>query len=147
MLKISTALANHIAASGSIKDALDGFVVRVYSGTEPATANAALSGNTLLCELSVDKSGVGGTFDGTPVNGILSKDSTETWIGNIIVGEAPSFFRMVDPTDDGTDNASFLRVQGTVGTVGADFLVRSLDFEIGDEQRVDACNIGIPTSV
>ena len=60
MFKISTALANHIAVSGSLKDALDGFVIRIYSGPEPATADAAIAAsptNVLLCTLSVDDTG------------------------------------------------------------------------------------------
>ena len=150
MLKISTALANHLAASGSIKDALDGFVIRVYSGAEPATANAAIAAsptNVLLCTLSVDDSGTGVTFDGTPVNGILSKDSTETWIGDIIANGTASFFRIVAVDDTGAESALLIRVQGSVGTVGADFLVRSTNFVQGEEQRADSCNIGIPMSV
>ena len=150
MFKISTALANHIAVSGSLKDALDGFVIRAYSGPEPATADAAIAAsptNVLLCTLSVDDTGTGGTFDGTPTGGILSKNSTETWIGEIIANGTASFFRMVDPSDTGAESLLLNRLQGSVGLVNADFLVRDVVFVIGEEQRVDSCNIGIPMSV
>ena len=150
MFKISTALANHIAVSGSLKGALDGFVVRVYSGPEPAIANAAIAAsptNVLLCTLSVDDTGTGGTFDGTPTNGILSKTSTETWIGEIIANGTATFFRMVDPSDTGAESLLLNRIQGSVGLVNADFLVRDVVFVQGEEQRVDSCNIGIPMSV
>ena len=150
MFKISTALANHIAVSGSLKDALDGFVIRVYSGPEPATADAAIAAsptNVPLCTLSVDDNGTGGTFDGTPTGGILSKDSTETWIGEIIANGTASFFRMVDPSDTGAESPLLNRLQGSVGLVDADFLVRDVRFVTGETQRVDSCNIGIPMSV
>ena len=150
MFKISTALANHIAVSGSLKGALDGFVIRVYSGPEPATADAAIAApptNVLLCTLSVDDTGTGGTFDGTPTGGILSKDSTETWIGEIIANGTASFFRMVDPSDTGAESPLLNRLQGSVGLVDADFLVRDVRFLKDEEQRVDSCNIGVPMSV
>ena len=95
----------------------------------------------------MDDTGTGGTFDGTPTNGILSKTSTETWIGEIIANGTASFFRMVDPSDTGAESLLLNRLQGSVGLVNADFLVRDVVFVQGEEQRVDSCNIGVPMSV
>ena len=147
--KISTALANHIMAGGSVKDALDGFNLNIYSapGGLPASADAAIgTSDVLLCTLTVDDKGTGGTYDSTAVAGILSKLSTETWLGTIIANGTAAYYRQVDPTDPGTASTSHIRTQGSVGTVNADFLVKSTVFVTGEEQRCDTCNIGMPLS-
>jgi hypothetical protein len=50
-LRISTALANHLLQHGSLKNALQGGKIEIYSGAQPATADAAVSG-TLLCTIT-----------------------------------------------------------------------------------------------
>lgn len=47
-IRFSTALANFVLAGGSYKDALQGGQLLVYSGAQPATADAAPTG-TMLC--------------------------------------------------------------------------------------------------
>jgi len=51
-LKLSTALRNAMLESQPLKLAMDNCVLKVYSGTQPATADAAPTG-TLLCTYSV----------------------------------------------------------------------------------------------
>lgn len=50
-ITISTARKN--ARADALLDVLNGGTVRIYSGTRPATPDTALSGNTLLAELSM----------------------------------------------------------------------------------------------
>lgn len=50
-LRLSTALRNHVLSGGSVKDSLQGGKVLVYSGAQPATADAAPTG-TLLCTVT-----------------------------------------------------------------------------------------------
>lgn len=47
-LRLSTGLINKLADSYSLKDALAGFVIDVYSGTQPATPDTAASGTLLV---------------------------------------------------------------------------------------------------
>ncbi len=53
--RISTGLRNFLSESGSLKDALHGGKILVYSGSQPTTADAAPTG-TLLCTFT-DNSG------------------------------------------------------------------------------------------
>ena len=147
MFKISTGLANHLMASGSLKAGFDGKVIRIYSGPEPASANAALTLGTthmVLCVLSKDGGGQGLKLDGTPVSGIIKKDSDEVWRGTIVANGVASFFRVGDVNDTDEENPLLVRMQGSVGTVNADFLVSNVTMVAGEEQRCDSCNIGIP---
>ncbi|MGZ8317510.1 MAG: hypothetical protein ACXWVD_00275 [Telluria sp.] len=54
-LRLSTALRNLMLGGGSLKDSLQGGKIKIYSGTQPATADAAPTG-TLLCTIT-DASG------------------------------------------------------------------------------------------
>jgi len=54
-LRLSAGLRNFINQNGSIRDALQGGEIQIYSGTQPATADTAISG-TLLATIT-DNSG------------------------------------------------------------------------------------------
>lgn len=144
--KLSTGLRNHILATGSLKNALDGGVLRVYAGTEPATADAAIDAVTLLVTISNNGGGTGINFDATPANGVISKNPGETWKGTIVTSGTAAFFRFSSLNDNGSSSTNEKRVQGTVGTIMADLLVSNATFTQGNERVIDAFAIGIPAS-
>jgi hypothetical protein len=84
--------------------------LRIYSGTAPADADTALSGNTLLAQLMLSATGFAGATDGT---------AKATASANSITQDASA---------DATGTATFCRLytnggtcvwQGTVSTSGA----------------------------
>lgn len=103
-------------------DDFDGVsVIKVYSGTVPASADAALGGATLLA--TVTQNG-GTTFPGdcldfdAAASGSVSKDSG-TWkcLGANVTTGTPTFARLViQSSDDGTLSTSQKRVQFACGT-------------------------------
>lgn len=117
--KISSGLRDYILATGSIKDGLEGGVIRIYSGDEPATGDAAIGGsNTLLCLVSESGGGTGLTFEATPSGGVLAKSVSEVWTGTNLASGTPSFFRFSSLTDAEGSSTSEKRLQGTIGTAG-----------------------------
>lgn len=83
-LRLSTAMRDYINADGSFKDALHDGEIKIYSGAQPATADAAPTG-TLLCTITaasaartaevqasgtVTLSGSAGSVDAITVGGI-----------------------------------------------------------------------------
>lgn len=86
----STGLAEAIGANGKIK---------IYSGTVPANADAALSGNTLLAEL---------TMAATPFSGFSDTGTA----GRATFGPISS-----DTSADNTGPATFYRYENAAGTV------------------------------
>lgn len=142
-VKKSTGLATYMAVTGSIKDALDGSFIYIYSGTEPATADAALSGNTLLVKISVGGDGTTGlTFDATPVNGVLVKTAAENWKGTVVADGTASFFRMAASDPSGA-STSDVRLQGDIGTTMLNALtMTSATCTTGDEKPIDQFQIG-----
>jgi hypothetical protein len=141
--KKSTGLATYMAVTGSIKAALDGKFIYVYSGTEPATADAALSGNTLLAKYSVGNDGATGlTFDATPVNGVLKKTAAETWSATVLADGTASFYRMAGATEPTAASTTDVRLQGDIGTTALNALtMTSTTFTTGDTKSIDQFEI------
>lgn len=115
MLKTSTGFAAHLACTGSIKAAFDGGLIKVYSGSEPASADDDATG-TLLWTISVDGDGTGLTFDPTPIGRSIVKPAAAAWQGATTAGTA-GYFRLVASGDDGLSSTTQKRVQGSVGSV------------------------------
>lgn len=80
--------------------------IRIYSGTVPADANAALSSNTLLAELACST-----TFAASASGGVLTVNTIDPDTSADATGTA-TFFRVLK-----SDNTVIL--QGAVGTSGS----------------------------
>ncbi len=136
-MKRSTGLRNYMLDTGSFKAALAGSTIKIYSGPPPATADSAIpSGATLLLTYSLNGTGGGLSFDGSAADGNLQKNPAEVWQGVIAASGTPSFFRMQQPSDAGSDSVSLVRLQGTVGIQDADMVVSSLTWTAGDERKL-----------
>lgn len=144
-MKRSTGLRNHLLAVGSLKSALDGTVIKIYSGVPPATADAALAGNTLLCTITKDGDGVTGlTLDAVAASGQITKNTSELWEGEIVANGTPTFFRQETLADVGDTSTTAVRLQGSVGNVGADINFSDTAFVVGDTRRLNYYVASIP---
>lgn len=143
---VSTALRNALLATAGLDDSLNGGVIRMYTGTVPATADASIGTATLKCTISLNDTGVGINFEATPVSGVLAKSSSEVWLGTVVAAGDYSFYRFSSLTDDGSESTTEKRLQGTIGVLNADLLVADLAKAIGEEQRIDTFYVGMPAS-
>lgn len=107
--KIANAQASR-AADAVTARCNNGFL-RIYSGAVPATADTALSGNTLLAELTF-----GATAFGAAVNGVATANAIGQDTSNDNSGTA-TFFRAFE------SNGTTVVFQGTVAGSGADLNV------------------------
>ncbi|NMG64381.1 hypothetical protein GPA19_05400 [Azoarcus indigens] len=145
-IKTSTGLRNYVMASGSLKAALDGYVLNIYAGTEPATADAALGAATLLTTVSVGGTGTGVTFASAAADGVLQKNASEAWSGTIVAGgeSLPAvFYRLQAPDDTGLASTMARRVQGGVGP-SRDLKISSTTLVVGNEQPIDSYYLSWP---
>lgn len=145
-LKISTGVRDHLLVTGSLKAAVDGGVIRVYNGPIPATADAALSGNTLLVTISNNDAGTGITMNAASASGVLGKNSAEVWSGTVVANGTPTFYRFSSLTDDFLLSTTAKRVQGTAGSAGFDLNFANTTFVTGEVKRVDTYDIAQPTA-
>lgn len=97
--------------TGLITYAGSGALIKLYSGTQPANANTAISTQVLLVSLTI-----AGTF-GTDSNGTITIGSVTS--GTAVATGTASFFRIFK--SDGTT----VVMDGSVGTSSADMILNS----------------------
>lgn len=142
-VKSSTGFRNHVLAVGSVKDALDGSVLKLYGGAVPADADAA-AGGTLLATITVNNSGTAVTFAATAESGVLAKNDTEIWSGLVATGGTCTHYRLVKPADSGNASSTEVRVQGSVGKIGADLNVSDNVLVGAAIQNIDYFVVALP---
>jgi hypothetical protein len=117
---ITTAARN--AAADAVVDLVDvggAGSLRIYSGTAPADANAALSGNTLLAQLAMSATAFGAAASGVATAAAITQDSSADATGTA------TFFRIL------AGNGTTVVMQGEVGTSGANLNLNSVAISAG----------------
>lgn len=118
--KITNAAAS--AAADAVVDLCDAgagaATLRIYDGTAPATADTALSGNTLLAQLTMSDPAFGAASNGVATASAITQDASADATGTA------SFFRILD------SNAVVI-LQGTVGTSGFDLNLNTVSIVAG----------------
>ena len=143
-MKISTALAKGLLDTGSLSDLLNGMTLKIYGGTEPISADAALGSATLLCEISLDDTGDPISFEAAAVQNVLQKNSSETWKGTVQNTGVATFCRMELGSDTGNASTSEVRIQGDVGIAGKFLNLSSTSLTASAEQVIANLAIAIP---
>lgn len=106
--------------------------LRVYSGTAPADADTALSGNTLLAELDMSNPAFGAAADNSP--GAIATASAITDDSSADANGIATFFRIVDRDEN-------VVLQGTVATSSANLIVPTTTFVAGQPVEVSALTV------
>ena len=144
-MKISTGLAKAMLDTGSFRSNLTGMKLKIYSGTEPVTADAALGSAVLLVTIS-DAGGAGAlTFEAAAVANVLEKTAAQTWSGTNVASGTASFCRLELASDTGAASSTEIRVQGDVGIAGKFLNLSSVSLTAAAVQVVDYLSITMPT--
>lgn len=142
--KTSTGLRNYMLDTGSLKSALDGGFIKIYSGAAPATADNAVTG-TLLCTISLGGAGTGLTMDTTATDGVLTKPAGASWLGTNVASGTAGYYRHSDASDDGGASLTEPRLQGAISTSGAEMNLSSIALVNGAVQSLDFYSVNLPT--
>lgn len=143
-VNLSTGMRNHVLANGSVAGALNGGCVRLYAGTIPADADAAIGSATLLRTYTVDGAGTGLNYESTAMAGALPKETTEVWRGTAVANGTASFWRFSALADAGGASTSEKRIQGLVATAGESMNLSSIVVTSGSVGDLDFSNITQP---
>jgi len=122
--KRSNAAVN--AAADAVCPLVNNGYLRIYNGTQPATADTAISTQTLLAELRFNTTAFGAASAGVATANALTADSSADNTGTA------SWFRALK--SDGT-SAVF---DGSVGTSAADLVLNSVSISAGASVSVTA---------
>jgi len=144
MLQASTALRNYMLATGSFAAALAGGFIKIYAGVPPATADSALSGNTLLTTITLNGDGVTGlTMATTAASGAISKPNA-VWQGTNAATGTATFWRFVLTADTGAAITTEIRLQGNAATAGAELVMTNIALTSGATQNIDYFAVALP---
>ena len=113
--------------NGLITYAGSGALINIYAGSQPANANTAISGQTLLVTLTVS-----GSF-GTDSNGTITLSSVAN--GTAVATGTASFFRITQ--SDGTT----VVMDGSVGISDADLVLNNTSIATGQVVSISAGTI------
>ena len=142
--KVSTGLRNHMLATGSLRAALAGGFINIYSGAEPASADDAPTG-TLLCTISLNSTATGLDLDAAAAGGVIAKPAGAVWSGvNMATGTA-GYYRHVGAADTGASSTTQPRFQGRIGGAGAEMFISNTGLVSGATQSLDNYSIQLPT--
>jgi hypothetical protein len=119
--KRTAAVAN--AAADAAVALANGGSIRIYDGSQPATAATAVSGQTLLAELTLGNPAFGSAANGVATANSITADSSANATGTA------AWFRAVSSGGTGLWD-------GTVGTSGADLNLNSVSLVLGGNVSV-----------
>ena len=122
MASITT--ANRNRAADAVTARANTGSLRIYGGTVPADANAALGGATLLAVLPLSATAFAAAVNGVATANAITADSSADATGTA------TFFRVLE--SDGTTPV----FQGTVGTSGAELNLSSTSVVAGGNVSV-----------
>lgn len=110
--------------------------IRLYSGTAPANADAALSGNTQLAELVCASTPFSGFSDtgsaGRATFGAIASDASADATGTA------TFFRIVD------NAGTTVKAQGDAGTSGTSLILNTAAISAGSTVAISSATIDLP---
>jgi hypothetical protein len=112
---------------GLITYAGSGALINIYAGSQPANANTAISGQTLLVTLTVS-----GSF-GTDSNGTITLSTVTN--GTAVATGTAAFFRITQ------SNGTTVVMDGSVATSDADLVLNNTSIATGQVVSISAGTI------
>jgi hypothetical protein len=148
-VKISTGLATSMVNDKGFKEAMDGGTVELWSGAQPATADAAPTG-TLLAIGTKDALPVtpgsltNGLVYATPTTPTISK-SADNWKYSPIAAGIVGWARFkANAADTGSVSTTALRMDCSAGSAGAELVVANPQFTVGVPGSIDSFLLTMP---
>jgi hypothetical protein len=129
-IQITEAVAN--AMMDALGDQADSGYLRIYDGTQAATADTAVGAQVLLAELRLNAAAFGASSAGVITAGAITADSSANATGTA------AWFRILK--SDGTT----VLYDGTVGTSGCDLNLNSVSITSGGTVSVTSLTLTHP---
>ena len=140
-IRFSTQLRTNLAGAIGFASSFEKGVIEIYTGSQPATADAAVTG-TLLGTMTQSSlpftPGVitnGLTF-AAAANGSVSKSGTWSFVG-VAAGTAGWFRLKANAIDAGALSTAAVRMDGSCATSGADLNISNINVAVGAPSTCD----------
>ena len=142
MIRLSTKLRDNLAGTTGFASTFANGVIEIYTGAQPATADAAVTG-TLLGTVTLNS---GAFTPGSPTNGltfaaaaggVVSKSGV--WSFNGIAAGTAGWFRLKGNAVDAGGVSSVLpRLDGSIAVSGADMNLSNIAIAVSSPNTIDA---------
>lgn len=136
-MAITLATATQNAACNAMVDLIDGGVgdglIRIYTATRPASANTAISGQTLLAEFTCNDPAFGAAS-----SGVATFDVTGGITATGLAAGTAAWARVVD-------SAEATVFDGSVGTSGTDFIINTTTISVGLDLSITSGTYTMPS--
>ena len=140
-----------VAKGGSLKNIFKDGTLRLYSGAQPSSADAAFSG-TLLITLTESAGafvagafGNGLEFEDDATDGVIEKASAEDWQGEGAADGVAGYFVFTgNAADTGAASTTLPRIMGNCGTSGSDLVMGSTTIVSGRKYTLSTFKLTLP---
>ena len=127
-IRFNTAMRDAMVTA--LTNAISGYTLSIYTGSQPATANDAATG-TKLVDITING------FN-TPATGSATLNTSTPNTGTAVATGTAGWGRIVGATGE--------RIDGTVGTSGTDFTINSTSITNGATVTLTAMTVTQPAS-
>lgn len=140
-VRLSTALRNNLVGALGFAATFANGVIDIYTGAQPANADAAVTG-TLLGTVTLNS---GAFAPGSPTNGLTfaaaasgSVSKSGTWSFNGVAAGTAGWFRFrANAADAGGVSLVLPRLDGSIAVSGADLNLTNIAVSIGSPNTID----------
>ena len=141
-VRLSTKLRDNLAGTTGFASTFANGIIDVYTGTQPATADSAVSG-TLLGRITLNS---GAFVAGTATNGLTfaaasggAVSKSGVWSFNGVAAGTAGWFRLKgNALDNDALSTTLPRLDGSIATSGADLNLSNISIAIGAPSTVDS---------
>lgn len=147
--RLSTGLRNAMMKDNGFKEAMDTGIIEVYSGAQPASADAAETGTKLLRITKDSGAFVAGVatnglvFETDPEAGTIAK-SSDVWSGVGLADGIAGWYRFYSNAYGTGSSTSAVRFDGSCATANSQFNMSTTTIKTGVPVTVDTCAYTMP---
>lgn len=149
-IRLSTKLRDNLAGTTGFAATFANGVIEIYTGSQPASADAAVTG-TLLGTVTLNS---GAFTPGTATNGLTfaaasggSVSKSGVWSFNGVAAGTAGWFRLKgNAVDAGGASTTLPRLDGSIATSGGDMAISNLAITSGAPNTVDTFTWTQPAS-
>lgn len=147
-VRLSTGLRTLLAGTTGFGAAFVNSVMEIYSGAQPATADAAPTGTllgvvTLASGAFVPGSPTNGLTFAPAVAGVVSKSGV--WSFNGVNPGTAGWFRLkANAVDAGAISTTAIRADGSIATSGGDLNLTQITVAVGAPNTIDVFSFTVP---
>lgn len=149
----SAGTAAVVAASsgGSLRGIFRNAVIRIYTGTQPATADTLETG-TMLCKITRASGAftpgveTNGLNFGQTSSGTTHKAASEVWSGVNTTSGTAGWFRLYDNSESTGTSTTAIRLDGACAASGSQMNLTSTALTEGVTTTIDTVNLSMPAA-